>query len=61
MRLIGDLFRGMIVLSLMAVAQNSCSVKKMATKAANAHKKGLTNYGEYSRALTGSQDSWAKP
>jgi len=60
MDLIGDLFRGMVFLSLMAVAQHGCSVKEMAGKAADAHKVGLSSYGEYSRKLTGSDRSWAK-
>ena len=60
MDLIGSVFRGMILLSLMAVAQHGCSVKEMAGKAADAHERGLSSYGEYSRKLTGSQRSWAK-
>lgn len=60
MDLIGSVFRGMVLLSLMAVAQHGCSVKDMAGKAAEAHKAGLSSYGEYSRDLTGSQRSWAR-
>ena len=60
MDLINDIFRGFILLSLMAVAQHGCSIQEMAGKAADAHKKGLSSYGEYSRKLTGSQKSWAK-
>ena len=60
MDLIGGLFKGMVLLSLMAVAQHGCSAKQMAGKAADAHEKGLSSYGEYSRKLTGSQRSWAK-
>ena len=61
MSLISELFRGMIILSTLAVFQHGCSVKKMAEKAADAHQKGLTSYGAYSRMLTGHQGSWAKP
>lgn len=39
--------------AIIVIAQNGCSVKNMATKAAQAHKKGLTSYGAYSRALAG--------
>lgn len=53
MSIFSDLFRGMVILSILAVAQHSCSVKDMANKAADAHKKGLTKYGQYSRLLTG--------
>ena len=60
MDLIGDLFKGMVILSLMALAQEGCSVKQMAGKAVEAHKKGLSSYGGYSRSLTGSGKSWAK-
>lgn len=61
MSLIGDLLRGLVTLSIVAVIQNGCTVKDMARKAAKAHQKGLTSYGQYSRMLTGHQDSWAKP
>jgi|SaaInlStandDraft_5_1057022.scaffolds.fasta_scaffold02464_3 hypothetical protein len=61
MSIFGDLFRGFIILSIIALVQNGCSVRKMAERAASAHKKGLTSYGAYSRALTGYQGSWAKP
>ncbi len=60
MDLIGDLFRGMVILSLMAVAHHGYSVKEMASKAADAHKAGLSSYGESSRKLTGSGRSWAQ-
>ena len=60
MNLIGELLRGMIILSILAVAQHSCTVKDMAQKAAKAHQKGLSSYGAYSRTLTGEQGSWAK-
>ena len=60
MDLIENLFRGLVTLSILAVLQHSCSVKDMAGKAADAHKKGLTSYGAYSKALTGNQESWAK-
>lgn len=59
MDLIGGLFRGMVLLSFMAVAQHGCSVKEMANKAADAHKTGLSSYGKYSRKLTGKRSSWA--
>ncbi len=58
MDLIGSLFKGMVMLSLVALLQEGCSVKEMAGRAADAHKKGLSSYGEYSRQLTGSQRSW---
>lgn len=60
MSLIGDLFRGMVIMSFLAVVQHGCSVSDMADRAANSHKKGLSPYGEYSRKLTGNQKSWAK-
>ncbi len=60
MSLINDIFRGFVIVSIMALAQESCSVKEMASKAANTHKKGLSTYGGYSRKLTGSSQSWAK-
>ena len=53
MNLISDLFKGMLMLSFIALAQHGCSVKKMAERAAKAHQKGLTSYGAYSRSLTG--------
>ena len=60
MSLVGDLFRGMVIMSIMAIAQHGCTVSDMAGRAVEAHQKGLTSYGEYSRKLTGSQRSWAK-
>jgi len=60
MDLIGSLFKGMVLLSLMAVLQEGCSVKEMAGRASDAHKKGLSSYGEYSRKMTGSQRSWVR-
>ena len=61
MEIIGSLFKGMVILSFFAVVEQGCSVKNMAVKAVDAHKKGLTSYGAYSRMLTGSNESWAKP
>jgi len=55
MDLIESLFRGMVVLSLVALLQEGCSVKEMAGRASDAHKKGLSSYGEYSRKLTGNE------
>lgn len=52
MDIIGDLFKGMIILSLLALVDHGITVKDMASKAADSHKKGLTKYGEYSRMLT---------
>lgn len=60
MNLIDDLLKGMVALSILAVTQYGCSVKDMANTAADAHKKGLTKYGAYSRTLTGHKDSWTK-
>ena len=60
MSLISELLRGMVILSILAVGQHGCSVKDMAKKAAKAHEKGLSPYGEYSRTLTGQQGSWVK-
>ena len=60
MDLISGIFRGMVMLSLVALLQEGCSVKEMAGRASETHKKGLSSYGEYSRKLTGSQRSWAK-
>ena len=61
MTILSDIFKGAIALSFLAVIQNGCSVKNMAERAAEAHKKGLTSYGGYSRMLTGHNGSWAKP
>lgn len=60
MSLIGDMFKGMLLISFFAVSQQSCSTKDMAIKAADAHQRGLTSYGAYSRMLTGHKGSWAK-
>ena len=60
MGIIGDIFKGMVMLSMIAVLQNGCSVKNMASGAASANKKGLSSYGGYSRALIGSDKSWAR-
>ena len=59
MNLIGDLFKGMIVLSFIAVVQDGCSVKNMANRAAQAHK-NTVSYGAFSRKLTDFSGSWAK-
>lgn len=60
MSLFNDLLRGMIFLSIMAIIQNGCTPKDMANQAVESHKNGLTQYGDYSRMLTGSQDFWVK-
>lgn len=60
MGLINDLFKGMIILSILALADHGFIVKGMASKAADSRKKGLTKYGEYSRMLTGYKKSSAK-
>lgn len=60
MGIIVDLFKGMIILSIIALADHGFTVKDMASKAADSHKKSLTKYGEYSRMLTGNQKSFAK-
>ena len=60
MSIIGDMLKGMLVLSFFAVSQQSCSVKDMTIKATDSHKRGLTSYGAYSRRLTGNNSSWAK-
>ena len=53
MGILGDLVRGMIILSFLAFVQNGFSVKKMAEKAASTHKKELTSYQAFSNKLTG--------
>lgn len=53
MNIIGDVFNGMVILSTFALIQQGCTVKDMANKAAKTHQKGLTDYGVYSRLLTG--------
>jgi len=60
MGIIRDLFRGTVILSFIAIAQEGCTVKQIATKAATVHQKGLSSYGGYSRKLIGSNRSWAK-
>jgi len=60
MNLINDLIRGSVILSVLALTQHSCSVKQMAHKASEAHKKGLSSYGGYSRELVGQQGSWVR-
>ena len=55
MSILNDLFKGAIVLSILALAQHDFTVKDMAKEAAKVHKQGLTKYGQYSRALTGYQ------
>lgn len=60
MNVIKEISDGMIILSIFAVIQQGCSVKDMADKAAKAHQKDLTDYGAYSRLLTGHKDSWVK-
>ncbi len=59
MTIIDDLFKGAVILSIIAVVQNGCSVKEMANRAANAHKNSVS-YGKFSRALTNHQGSWIK-
>ena len=61
MGILNELFKGAIALSIMALVQHGFTVKDMAKEAAKAHQKGLTKYGQYSRLLTGSKYSWAKP
>ena len=61
MSFIGDMFKGFIFLSFIALIDNGCSVKNMANTAAKTHKKGLSSYGAYSRMLTGHNGSWAQP
>tara|TARA_B100001971_G_scaffold215154_1_gene258451 strand:+ start:10042 stop:10215 length:174 start_codon:yes stop_codon:yes gene_type:complete len=53
MSLLNDLFKGAIVLSILALAEHGFTVKDMAKEAAKVHDKGLTKYARYSRALTG--------
>ncbi len=60
MGLIGDIFKGMILLSFLALFQEGFSIKKMAIKAVEAHQKGLTSYGKFSRELTGHKGSFNK-
>ena len=60
MDIFSDLFKGINILSILALADLGLTVKEMASKAADSHKKGLTKYGEYSRMLTGYQKSYRK-
>ena len=60
MSLLNDLFKGAIVLSILALAGHGFTVKDMAKEAAKVHQKGLTKYGQYSRVLTGNQKSLTK-
>ncbi len=59
MSIIGDLFKGMVMLSFFAVIQHGCSVKGMAGMAAEAHK-NTVSYGDFSRKMTGFSGSWAE-
>lgn len=58
--LISDLFKGIVILSVLALVDHGFTLKDMASKAPDSHKKGLTKYGEYSRVLTGNKNSFAK-
>ena len=60
MGILYDLFKGLIVISILSLIHNVFSTNSMAKKALEAHKIGLTSYGSYSRLLTGSSTSWAK-
>lgn len=60
MSILNDIFKGAVALSIVAIFQYGFTVKDMAIKAAKAHEKGLTKYGEYSRKLTGHHKSWSK-
>lgn len=51
MSVLDDLFRGVVVLSFIALAQHGCSVKKMAGAAVKAHQKGLSSYQECLRGI----------
>ncbi len=53
MSILNDLFKGAIALAILALAQHGFTVKDMAEEAAKVHQKGLTKYGQYSKALTG--------
>lgn len=53
MGFLGDLVRGMLILSFLAFIQNGFSVKTMAERAVKAYKEGLSSYQEYSNKLTG--------
>ena len=60
MDLINELLKGMITLSFLALVQHGCTVKEISRKAVKAHEKGLTQYGKYSRKLTGNSQTWSK-
>lgn len=53
MAIISDLFKGIVILSVLALVDHGFNVKNIASKAADSHKQGLTKYGNYSRMLTG--------
>lgn len=61
MGIIGDLFKGTVVLSILALVDHGFAARDMASKAADSHKKGLTKYDQYSRMLTGYQNSIVLP
>lgn len=58
MNLVNDLFKGMVVLSILALGQHGCTVKEISSKAVDAHIKGLSSYKKYSERLTGETSSW---
>ncbi|MDP7319577.1 MAG: hypothetical protein QF441_03170 [Bacteriovoracaceae bacterium] len=60
MGILYDLFKGLIVISILSLIHHGLSTQSTAKKASEVHKKGLTSYGSYSRLLTGSSTSWAK-
>lgn len=60
MSLLNELFKGAIVLSILALAGHGFTVKDMAKEAAKVHQKGLTKYGSYSGVLTGHNSSLTK-
>jgi len=53
MGIINNLFKGIVILSILALVDHGFTVKEMARKAIDSHNKSLTMYGEYSRFLTG--------
>ncbi len=60
MTLFDDLFKGFVTLSIIAAFSHGCSVKDMAGKAANAHKKGLSSYSDYTKMLLRSKPRSSK-
>ncbi len=60
MDIINDLFKGIAILSILALVDHGFTVRDIASKAVDSHKKGLTQYGKYSRMLTGYQKSITK-